>query len=81
MNCRGVIYELSDYLDGELGPDAILEMEIHLSRCQDCRLIVDTTRKTIEIYCKAEPAPLPEEVAERLHEALLRRLGRKPIGL
>lgn len=78
MNCRGVIYELSDYLDGELAQDAIAELEIHLARCQDCRLIVDTTRKTIEIYCRAEAAPLPEDVAARLHEALLRRLSRRP---
>jgi anti-sigma factor RsiW len=78
MNCRGVIYELSDYLDGELTQDAIVEMEIHLARCKDCRLIVDTTRKTIEIYCRAEAMPLPVEVAARLHEALLKRLSRKP---
>ena len=78
MNCRGVIYELSGYLDGDLGPDAIVEMEIHLARCEDCRVIVDTTRKTIEIYCNAEPVPLPEDVAARLHEALFKRLGRRP---
>ena len=78
MNCRGVIYELSGYLDGDLGPDAIVEMEIHLARCEDCRVIVDTTRKTIEIYCNAEPVPLPEDVAARLHEALFKRLSRRP---
>jgi anti-sigma factor RsiW len=78
MNCRGIIYELSSYLDGDLGPDAIVEMEIHLARCEDCRVIVDTTRKTIEIYCHAEPVPLPEDFATRLHEALFKRLSRKP---
>jgi anti-sigma factor RsiW len=78
MNCRGIIYELSSYLDGDLGPDAIVEMEIHLARCEDCRVIVDTTRKTIEIYCHAEPVPLPEDFAARLHEALFKRLSQKP---
>jgi anti-sigma factor RsiW len=80
MNCRGLIVELSTYLDGELDAEGIREMEIHLARCKNCRIIVDTTRKTIDIYCQTEPVPLPEDFATRLHEALARRLGRKPSG-
>ena len=78
MNCQTVIRELSTYLDGNLEMVAVTELEIHLRRCEDCRIIVDTTRKTIEIYCKAEPVPLPEDVRTRLHESLWKRLGRKP---
>jgi anti-sigma factor RsiW len=78
MNCRGLIVELSSYLDGELDAESIREMEIHLAHCKNCRIIVDTTRKTIDIYCQAEPVPLPEDFASRLHEALARRLGRGP---
>ena len=77
MNCKGVIRELSSYLEGDLDITILSDLEIHLTRCEDCRLIVDTTRKTIEIYCKAEPAPLPEDVRIRLHATLIRHLGRK----
>ena len=77
MNCKGVIRELSSYLEGDLETTVLTDLEIHLKRCEDCRLIVDTTRKTIEIYCKAEPVPLPEDVRIRLHETLIRRLTRK----
>lgn len=78
MNCRGLIRELSDYLDDNLDRAALVELELHLERCEDCRLVVDTTRKTIEIFCKAEPIPLPADVRQRLHAALFQRLGRKP---
>lgn len=78
MNCQTVIRELSSYLDGNLETVAVTELEIHLNRCEDCRIIVDTTRKTIDIYCKAEPIPLPEDVRTRLYEALWKRLGRRP---
>lgn len=78
MNCKGVIHELSSYLEGDLEATVLSDLEVHLQRCEDCRLIVDTTRKTIEIYCKAEPVPLPEDVRIRLHETLIRRLVRKP---
>lgn len=78
MNCRGLIQEISAYLDGELGPELLADIEIHLERCKDCRLIVDTTRKTIEIYYSTQPVPLPTDVRERLHQALAKRLSRRP---
>ncbi len=78
MNCRGVIHELSDYLDGELDAAEIAEIQTHIDRCKKCRLVVDTTRKTIEIYCNSEPVPLPDDIRERLHEALLRKLAHEP---
>lgn len=76
MNCKKVIHELSDYLDGEIAPDLLQELERHLEHCDDCRLVVDTTRKTIEIYCNTEPLPLPQGVRERLERALAEKLGR-----
>ncbi len=77
MNCRGVIRELSSYLDKELDAAARADLERHLDKCEDCRLVVDTTRKTIQIFCNAEPVPLPKEVSERLHAALAQRLRRR----
>lgn len=70
MNCQEVVRQLSEYLDGELGADLIQSLEQHLSQCHDCRIIVDTTRKTIEIFCNSEPLPLPAPVHDRLMQAL-----------
>ena len=78
MNCRGVIRELSDYLNGELDASARVELERHLANCGDCRLVVDTTKKTIQIFCNSEPVPLPEGVRSRLHAALEKRLRQRP---
>lgn len=77
MLCKAVIRELSNYLDGELDPALVEELELHLKNCENCRIVVDTTRKTIEIYCNTEPAPLPPGVSARLHAALERRLRRE----
>jgi anti-sigma factor RsiW len=76
LNCLGVLRELSNYLDGELGSGMREELERHLGKCEDCRLVVDTTRKTIQIFCKSEPVPLPNDIRMRLHAALEKRLGR-----
>jgi len=78
LNCRGVVRELSEYLDGELDANARNELERHLGHCEDCRLVVDTTKKTIQIFCKSEPVSLPTDVRERLHAALEKRLRQRP---
>lgn len=70
MTCKQVIRQLCEYLDGELEPALAQALESHLADCHDCRIVFDTTRKTIEIYCNAEPLPLPEAVRERLTRAL-----------
>ncbi|MBI4466947.1 MAG: zf-HC2 domain-containing protein [Acidobacteria bacterium] len=69
-----MIRQLCDYLDGELDPALAEELEKHLEHCEDCHLVVDTTRKTIEIYCNTEPLPLPADVRGRLERALADRL-------
>jgi anti-sigma factor RsiW len=76
VNCKKVIVELTSYLDGALDASVRIDLEQHLARCTDCRLVVDTTRKTIQIFCSSEPVPLPEDVRERLHSALLERFRR-----
>ena len=76
MLCKEVILKLSDYLDGELDPDLAADLTRHLEHCEDCGIIVDTTRKTVEIFCKTEPGPLPEDVQQRLNRILSEKLGR-----
>lgn len=78
MKCSDLIKELSSYLNGESDPTLMSEVERHLAHCTDCRLVVDTTRKTIHLYCNSQPAPLPDDVRDRLHKALENRLRRRP---
>ena len=73
MNCEEVIHELSDYIDGELAGTLHQELESHLEECSDCKLVVNQTKKTIEIFCDSEPIELPVEVRSRLHDALRRK--------
>jgi predicted anti-sigma-YlaC factor YlaD len=76
VNCKTLVIELENYLDEELDPAIRASIEEHLLKCKKCRIIVNTCKKTIEIYCNSEPAPLPEETRMRLHDALAKRLRR-----
>ncbi len=76
MNCKTLVVELEDYLDESLDPELRTTIEVHLAKCKNCKLIVDTTKKTIQIFCNSEPAPLSEDTRHRLHDALMKKLGR-----
>ena len=74
MNCRNIVRELSNYLDEALDTSLKASIEKHLEHCEDCKVVVDTTKQTIQIYCNSEPAPLPEDTRQRLRDALKKRL-------
>jgi anti-sigma factor RsiW len=78
LNCKGVIREISNYIDGELDPVVQQELERHLAHCEDCTMIVDQTRKSIEILCDSRPVALPTDVRARLHSALRRKNNQHP---
>ena len=77
MNCKGVIREISDYIDGALEPAEKQELERHLEHCEVCKIVVDQTKLTVDVFCDSEPIELPSDVRTRLHEALRRKLIEK----
>jgi len=79
LNCKGVIREISSYIDGELELTMKQELERHLQHCEDCKMVVDQTKLTVEIFCDSKPVDLPREVKSRLHAALLRKISEKRV--
>ncbi len=77
LRCKQAIQEISSYLDGELDQGLKRMLESHLEMCHDCRIVFDTTRKTIELYCDGKLFPLPAEAHDRLHGALQRKWREK----
>ncbi len=77
MNCKGVILEISNYVDGELDLSVKQDLERHLGECVDCKMVVDQTKLTVEVFCDSMPVELPADVKSRLHDALRRKLHEK----
>jgi anti-sigma factor RsiW len=66
-NCNHLLSSLSDYVDGDLGQELCHEIERHLADCENCRVVVDTLRKTVYLYhATATPPEVPDDVRERL---------------
>ena len=71
--CRELLAQVSDYVDGELEAALCDELEAHLRECPDCRVMVDTLRKTITLYRSQAQAELPAEVEHRLYQVQIGR--------
>ena len=68
--CRHLKSLLPDYINGELEAVLCAELERHISGCDNCRIIVDTLRKTVTLYREYGRAEVPGEVHERLVRVL-----------
>jgi anti-sigma factor (TIGR02949 family) len=70
-NCKELLGSLSSYIDGDLNPELCAELEKHLAGCTDCQVVLNTTRRTIDlVHAPAEKTDLPEDVRERLFKRL-----------
>ena len=73
MTCTEFLKILDDVLDETIAVETRTEIEIHLRQCGHCEVVMNTTRKTIEIFQCNEVYELPTEVSERLHSAIMEK--------
>jgi len=78
VNCTDFLAKLTDYFDGQIDPDLLAEVKQHLGSCHHCEVVVDTTRKTIDVYRGNQVYELPEDLASRMRLAVMERC--KAIG-
>lgn len=70
-NCQELLGSLSLYIDGELPSELCRELEQHLAECDNCRVVLNTTKRTIDlVHAPLEKPDLPEDVRERLFKRL-----------
>lgn len=71
-HCKDLLNFLSDYIDGTLNTTLCQEIEAHVAECTNCRVVVDTLKKTVSLY--HEMGNEPTEISSQMREKLLRTL-------
>ncbi|GAP10241.1 putative zinc-finger [Bellilinea caldifistulae] len=71
LDCQQLLSSISDFVDGELNPELCRQIEQHLTECENCRIVINTLRKTIDLY-QHQPGDegLPQEIRHRLFHRL-----------
>ena len=77
LSCADFLAELGDYIDDAASVDLRTHLEEHLRECKTCQVIVDSTRKTIQIVTESGSFTLPAEAIEPLVSEVMARVRHK----
>ena len=72
FDCDSVLEQLSEYIDSDAREELCQAIAEHMSRCQDCRVMVDTVKKTIVLYQSGSSTEVPMRATAQLSAALAR---------
>jgi predicted anti-sigma-YlaC factor YlaD len=70
MTCDELVSYLSDYLDQDLDEELTTAAQHHLATCQNCRVVVQTTRRVIQLGQAQYQMEIPPSRRERLFTRL-----------
>ncbi len=68
--CAQIEAQLPDYIDGEAKEEICRVIEKHLESCDNCRIVIDTLKKTISLYHNSPRTGVPGDVHRRLMSVL-----------
>jgi len=74
INCADFMAEIGNYLEGDVAEGVRLQLEHHLSHCQTCTVLVDSSRKTISIVTDTGSFDLPEATFRPIAERIMSRI-------
>ncbi len=70
QSCQDLKDKLSGFIDGELDDALCEEIQRHMEGCDNCRIMVDTLKKTITLYQSCSDDAVPPDVHARLVKVL-----------
>ena len=77
INCADFMAEIGNYLDGDVAEEVRLQLEHHLSHCQTCTVLVDSSRKTLKIVTDTGSFDLPQATFQPIAEQVMARIRGK----
>jgi anti-sigma factor (TIGR02949 family) len=70
LQCKDVWKHISEYLDRQLDPSTLADLENHLENCEICSAVMDSTRNVLVLTADNRTFELPVGFSDRLHQRL-----------
>lgn len=70
MTCDELLTYLSDYIDQNLDTELTAAAQEHLASCQNCRVVLDTTQRTIFLFREQGQRQIPAARRQKLFDQL-----------
>lgn len=77
LSCLEFLTEFGDYIDEAASPNLRAHLEEHLHECKTCQVIVDSTRKTIQIVTESGCFTLPAHAVDSIVGEVMSRIRHK----
>ena len=74
LTCKDFLNELNEFLDESVEPEIRHKLQEHVNECPNCWVVLDTTKRTIQVYRGQEPQPIPPDIHARLMDALQKKI-------
>jgi hypothetical protein len=78
ITCDEFMADMGNYLEGDVAFELRQQLEFHLSHCQTCQVVYDSTLKTIRIVTDSRSFDLPEAAAKPIRDKIMARIRRAP---
>ena len=74
ISCEEFLAEFGDYLENQISPEVHQELELHVSQRRACRVLYDSSRKTVKIVIESSSFELPESVSSPIIDRVMAKL-------
>ena len=77
ISCADFMAEIGNYLEGDAAAEVRLQLEQHLSHCARCQVVVDSSRKTIQIVTDSGSFDLPEPLLKPIAREIMTKIRKE----
>lgn len=74
LDCQTVLRELSQHVRSGMNSGLPKEVELHLQRCRQCSVVLNTAKESLVIYSRESVVEVPAQYSQRLRNYFLKKL-------
>ena len=78
ITCDEFMADLGNYLEGDVAVEVRRQLEHHLSHCQICQVVYDSTLKTVKVVTDSGSFDLPDAAASQIKDKIMTRIRKEP---
>jgi hypothetical protein len=78
ITCDEFMADMGNYLEGDVALEVRQQLEHHVSHCQTCQVVYDSTLKTIRIVTDSGSFDLPEIAARSIRDKIMASIRKGP---
>lgn len=80
ISCADFMAEIGNYLEGKAAAEVRMQLEQHLAHCAICQVVVDSSRKTVQIVTESGSFDLPDAVLKPIAREIMSKIRKGGAG-